>query len=278
MAAGQPRFGLVTAHFDSAAIRFGVEMSLRDRFFTPSTARAILSWRLAAGAGVVVALGLAGLGWGLATLAGVAVYGVLVATAMPKTQRSVAVDPFSISEPWRQLVQQAQSSVRKLKQTVAGTADGPLRQRLETITDDVDRGLGQAWAVARRGDEIDAAVRRLDPTALRSRLATLQRQQDTTPSSDLTAAIVSVEAQLATADRLKAQSAATAHSLQLTQVKLDELVAHANEVVVGSVTPDDYASQVDDLVVALEALNQAVHEVDSTTEQIGTDGATDGQS
>lgn len=240
-------------------------MSLRDRFFTPSTARAIMSWRLAAGIAVGAVLGVAGLGWGWAVAAGFVVYGGLVAVAMPRSAAGPRIDPFVVSEPWRQLVQQAQSSVRKLRATVASTTDGPLRQRLNDITDEVERGLEQAWAIARRGDEIDDAVRRLDPTALRSRLATLQSTQTTPPSADISAAIESVESQLSTTDRLKQESAGTAQSLRLTQTRLDELVARASEVVVGALPADTYASQVDDLVVQLEALNQAAQEVDGTS-------------
>ena len=72
--------------------------------------------------------------------------------------------------------------------------------------------------------------------------------------------VESVERQLASADRLKQQSEQTAASLRLTQTRLDELVARAAEVRVGTFDTDTYARDVDDLVIQLEALHQAVAE------------------
>src|SRR6478736_3574539 len=75
----------------------------------------------------------------------------------------------------------------------------------------VYRAIEQTWAIARRGDDIDAAVNRIDPTRLRSRLETLRTQ----PGAGSGEAIASVESQLQSADRLKALSADTADKLRL---------------------------------------------------------------
>jgi hypothetical protein len=238
-------------------------MGFRDRFFTPATAKAILSWRLLLGAVVGVGLGLlvggaAGVLAGV--LAGVTVYGGSVLAAMPRTSDAVRIDPFTLSEPWRQFVQQGQRAGRKLRDTVAAASDGPLKQRLQAVADDLDRGLQEAYRIARRGDEIDAAVNRLDPVALRSRLLTLDRQAGADPTPGQRAAVESVRKQLESADRLKAQSMGTADQLRLTQIRLDELVARASEVALGTAEPDTYARDVDSLVEQLEALHMAVEE------------------
>ena len=47
----------------------------------------------------------------------------------------------------------------------------------------------------------------------------------------------SIESQLASADRLKALSPSTADRLRLTQARIDELVARAAEVSVGTTAP-----------------------------------------
>jgi hypothetical protein len=226
-------------------------MGFRDRFFTPRTAKAILSWRIAVGVGVAVAIAVAGVGVPIAVLAGVGAYAGLVLAAMPATTKRVDVDPFTLSEPWRQLVQGAQSAQRRLRATVGGVDAGPLRERLQEIVDQLDRGLEQTWAVARRGDEIDDAVRALDPTALRSKLATLEQRAS---------AVASARSQLESAERLKQQSADTATKLRLTQTRLDELVVRASEVRIGTADTDAYANDVDDIVLQLEALRQAVEE------------------
>ncbi len=235
-------------------------MGVRDRFFTPATARAILSWRILLGAAVGVVAGVVGAPWLLAGAIGAAVYAGSVAVAMPRAASRPKIDPFVVGEPWRQIVQSAQSSGRKLRETVAGTPDGPLRQRLTTIAEQVEHGLDEVWKVALRGDEIDDIVRRLDPTALRSKLATLEQRAAADPAPELTAAIESVRRQLGSSERLTAQSNDTAAKLRLNQTRLDELVARASEVRVGVAEPDTYARDVDDLVVQLEALHLAVAE------------------
>lgn len=235
-------------------------MGFRDRFYTPTTAKAIMSWRLLAGVAVGAALAVAGAPIAVAVGAGVVVYAAAVARAMPAKPKRANIDPFALSEPWRQLMQQAQGAGRKLRSTVSGADDGPLRQILQSITDQLERGLSEAWEVARRGDEIDDAVRRLDPTALRSKLATLRERAAEDPSAEADAAVESIERQLASADRLKQQSAETADALRLTQTQLDELVARANEVQIGTVDTAAYQRDVDDLVIKLEALHQAVEE------------------
>lgn len=235
-------------------------MAFRDRFFTPRTAKAILSWRILIGIGVGVAATIAGLSLGVAIAVGIAVYAGTVLQAMPEPVARPSIDPFVLSEPWRQLMQQAQASGRKLRRTVDGVSEGPLKQQMIGIADQLDRGLDEAWAVARRGDEIDDLVRTLDPTRLRSKLTTLEAQVAAAPSPDTDAAIASVRGQLATADRLKQQSVETAATLQRTQTQLDELVARASEVRAGVADTDAYARDVDDLVIRLEALHQAVEE------------------
>ena len=58
-------------------------MAFRDRFYTPATAKAILSWRILLGAGFGVAAGLLGVPWVAAIPAGLAVYAVSVLLAVP---------------------------------------------------------------------------------------------------------------------------------------------------------------------------------------------------
>lgn len=241
-------------------------MGLRDRFDTPRTARAILSWRIAAGivvAGVAALVGVPLIG---VLAIGAAAYAVLVgvAVARPATSRpATAIDPFTLGEPWRQIVQGAQSAGRKLQATVDGVPAGPLRDRLRTIITQIDHGIEEVWLVSRQGDAIDDSIRTLDPTALRARLATAEQRAAADPSTDAAAAVESLRSQIATVDRLRAQSEATAASLRLTQTRLDELVARANEVKVGAADTERYSRDVDDMVLQLEALRQAVEETRS---------------
>jgi hypothetical protein len=170
------------------------------------------------------------------------------------------MDPFTLSEPWRRHVQGTQRAAARLRSTVEGTRAGPLRERLGSIADRLDHGLVESWRIAKRGDEIDDAIRRLDPTTVRSRLETFRAQASTDDSAELGAAIESLERQLETAERLIELSERTAARLRLTQTRFEELVVRAEEVSVGSTDTDTYAHDVDALVDEVEALRLAVEE------------------
>jgi len=180
-------------------------------------------------------------------------------TSLRSDQRG-GLDPFTVGEPWRQFVQGATRSGNKLHQTIEGATAGPLKDRMESISSRLDEGLRETWEIARRGDQIDETIRRLDPTALRSKLADLEKRAVGTPTPDLAAAVTSVENQLESVRRLELESKKTADRLRLTQTRLDELVSRAAEVAVGAGDTDAYEHDVDDLVIELEALRQAVDE------------------
>lgn len=234
-------------------------MRLRDRFYTPTTAAAILSWRLGLGLAVAVAAVIVDVPIVAAVVLGVVVYLVSVSVAMPR-RTTPAMDPFTLGEPWRRYVQGTQRAANHLHATVRATRAGPLRDRLESIARRIDHGLVESWQVAKRGDEIDDAIRRLDPTGLRSRLADFRTQAHTDDSRELAAAVDSVERQLESAERLQELSERTAARLRLTQTRFEELVARAEEISVGSGDTEAYAHDVDALVDEVEGLRLAVEE------------------
>jgi hypothetical protein len=231
-------------------------MSFGDRFFTPQTARALLSWRILLAAVIGVIAGVLGLNPGAAVGLGLAVYAATVLAAMPSA-RTPAIDPFTLSEPWRRFVQGARRSRGALHETLRNTAEGPLKDRLTDIASRLDSAIDESWTIAKRGDRIDEAIKRIDPVRLRAQLETLRASG---AGESGAAAIESVESQLAGADRLKALSASTADRLRLTQVRLDELVARAAEVSVGRTDEATYEHDVDNLVIELEGLRQAIAE------------------
>lgn len=173
---------------------------------------------------------------------------------------TATIDPFGVGEPWRQFVSGAKRSGTRLHLIVDGAPEGPLKDRMISIVARFDDGLAETWQIACRGDRIDDAIRQLDPTLLRSRFETLNERRATNPSGDVDAAIESVERQIESAERLRTQSSRTADRLRLTQSRFDELVSRAAEVAIGAGDSDRYEHDVDDLVVELEALRQAVEE------------------
>ncbi len=199
------------------------------------------------------------LGLAAAAAAGLTTVAVFVSRRRgPRRRRPL--DPFTVGEPWRQLVKGAQRSADRLHETVDSASDGPLKDRMTAVVGRLDQGLVETWTIARRGDLIDSTVRRLDPVALRSKLATLENRRAASANDDIDAAIASVRSQLESTERLKVESTRTADRLRLTQTRLDELVSRATEVSIGAGDTDAYEHDVDDLVVELEALRQAVEE------------------
>ena len=162
-----------------------------------------------------------------------------------------AIDPFVLSEPWRRHVSAAQASQRRYKEIVAATPTGPLRTNMESITRQVQRGVEECWLIARRGDELDDALTRLDSTSLQSRF-------DATTDEALRG---SLQAQLGSAQRIRATRDDTDQRLRLLNTRLGELLAQAAEVSVGSNATDELGSAVDDVVTQLQALRLAVEDI-----------------
>ncbi len=183
---------------------------------------------------------------------------VAVAAALRRRQRPggrpIAIDPFALSEPWRRYVSAAQSAQRRYNEIVKATAPGPLRTSMESITRNVQRGVEECWLIAKRGDEVDRALSRLDSTELQARLDA--------STDDATRA--SLQAQLDAAKRIRATRDDTDRQLRLLNTRLGELLAQAAEVSVGTDTTSDLGSAVDDVVTQLESLRLAIEDVNNT--------------
>ena len=168
-------------------------------------------------------------------------------------QRAIAIDPFVLSEPWRRSVSAAQAAQRRYNEIVAATPAGPLRSNMESITSQVRRGVEECWFIAKRGDELDAALNRLDSVSLRTRLE--QSTDDATRAS--------LQAQLDSAQRIRTTRDDTDQRLRLLNTRLGELLAQAAEVSVGADTTSDLGSAVDDVVTQLESLRLALDDVNN---------------
>jgi hypothetical protein len=183
---------------------------------------------------------------------------VAITAALRRRQRPggrpVAIDPFALSEPWRRYVSAAQSAQRRYNEIVKATTPGPLRTSMESITRNVQRGVEECWLIAKRGDEVDRALNRLDSTELQARLDA--------STDDATRA--SLQAQLDAAQRIRTTRDDTDRQLRLLNTRLGELLAQAAEVSVGTDTTSDLGSAVDDVVTQLESLRLAIEDVNNT--------------
>lgn len=171
-----------------------------------------------------------------------------------RPRRSPARDPFAIGDPWRRHVVAAQSAQKRYTSIVTTMHEGPLRSRMADIGRQVDRGVDECWEIARHGDQLDDTIRSLDGVGLRARF---ERAPD-----DVTRA--SVQSQLDSLDRIRSARQQTEQRLHSLQTRLGELVSQAAEVSIGSDITAELGSAVDDVVVQLDALLQAVDEVNTT--------------
>jgi len=181
--------------------------------------------------------------------------GVVVAASRRRSPRPkrIAIDPFALSDPWRRSVSSAQSAQRRYTEIVRAIPAGPLRSKMESITAQVQRGVEECWLIAKRGDELDTALNRLDTSSLRARLE----------ASTDDATRTSLQAQLDSANRIRATRDDTEQRLRLLNTRVGELLAQAAEVSVRADTTDELGSAVDDVVTQLESLRLAVEEINN---------------
>lgn len=171
-----------------------------------------------------------------------------------RAPRLPAIDPFTLSEPWRRHVAAAQSAQRRYTQIARATPEGPLRERLTHIDVQVHHAVHECFGIARRGDELDDALKRFSVSSLTSQL-----QAATDP-----VAVASLQSQLDAANRIRSTRDDTDAQLRLLTTRMGELVAQAAEVSVGTDSTEQLGSGVGDVVTQLEALRLALNEVNNT--------------
>jgi hypothetical protein len=241
-------------------------LSLRDRFFTPPVARAITSPSgiLCLGAGISVGI-VAGVPiLGAALLGGLA-YAGRVALAIPRAPGDSRIDPFTLSEPWRRYVSDALQAKARFEQAVGSAKAGPLRDRLREIETRVDTGVQEVWRIARRGDQLVEGRRQMDPDEIRRDIAATQAAaaQPGAAYETLDRTVESLQAQLATVERVERVIGQADGQLRLLNARLDEAAARTIELSVQAQDVSDLGGLGDDvnqMVDEMEALRQAIEE------------------
>jgi hypothetical protein len=224
--------------------------------------------------GATAAAILVGLPLAAAGGVGVLAWGGRVLAAVPRRPRTGdRIEPFTLSEPWRSYVAGAQQSKQRFDRMVADMDDGPLKQRLRDLAERLDDGVGESWRIARRGNDISAALARLDTVAARTELAEMRSTLDQrSPSPSTAKTIEALEAQIASAERLQRTADDAQSRLRLLDARFDELVARGVEVSVGAGDTDVLGNDVDGLVTELEALRVALEETNAAEGSAGAPG------
>jgi len=238
---------------------------LPERARTPAVARAVTApgTILLAGAGASAAI-LAGVPLAAAAVVAAAVWAGRVALAVPRKARRVAANPAMVREPWRSLVRQAQRAESRFDQVLADTAAGPLKDRLAEVDARVKVGVDECWRVARRGDELAAAVADLDVDDLRAQLRRAEAEAAGHPDRPALAdTATAVREQLASAERLAGVARDAQDRLTRLAAQLNEAAARAVELSLKEpdvATLQPLGSDVEGLVGELESLRVALEE------------------
>jgi hypothetical protein len=200
--------------------------------------------------------------WIFAILAGIAVWAGRVSLSMMVARRvrglEPRIDPFALREPWRFFVRDALSARQRFADAVADADDGPLRERLLEIEDQMAHALTTTWDVAKRGQQLTDARRRID-------LAAIERTIEGSPPGDPrhTAAL----AQRGSHARLAARENEAKDRLEILDAQLDETIVRASELATrtgGTIEIETLAEQVSGMVDALDGLRIALDEVDNS--------------
>lgn len=245
-------------------------LSLRDRFFTPPVARAMVSPSgiLLAGAGASVAI-VAGLPIAAAAGAAALAWAARVAFSVPRNPRAEHIDPFAIKEPWRHFVSDALRSQRQFDEAVGNTERGPLRDRMATIGERIEAGVREAWRIARAGQALAEARSAIDVTVVMGKLRAVSPpgQPPPDPQSAAGRTVEALNAQLQSAQRLEALVADTQDRLRLLDARMSEAVARAIELSVRAEGVEELgglSQDIDEVVNEMEALRAALVETDAS--------------
>lgn len=225
---------------------------------------------LLAGAGTAVGIA-TGLG-PLALLAGAAAWAARVAFAVPRKPTDQRIDPYRVGDPWRRFVLDAQQAQRRFDTVVSRARSGPIRERLETVGRRIGDGVDEAWRIAQQGDALDEALRSLDEHAIHAELVEVHDEQhrlrgNKAAQAALARTRAAVEAQLASAQRLRTVAEDAHNRLRLLNAQLDEAVARSLEISLsaGDVSQLGPLTQdVEGVVGELESLRQALEETRGT--------------
>ena len=245
---------------------------LPARVRTPPVARAMLSPSafLLAGAAASAAILVGALP--LAPVAAVAAWVARVAMAVPRKPSGDRIDAFTIGDPWRRFVLDAQQAKKRFDETVKRTRSGPLQERLAAIGDRIEQGVTECWRIARQGDNLQGGLRQLDIADIERELEEVRadrarRGNDDSMAQALQRTEQALEAQRSSYRRLYNVWQDAQSRLRVLNAQMDEAVARAVELSLhgGDVQElSPLGNDVENLVGELEALRQAMEETSST--------------
>jgi hypothetical protein len=194
--------------------------------------------------------------------------------------RPAQLDPWSVPEPWKQLVQQAATVQSRFDQAVTDWADGPIKDRLTSLQPQLYAGMEQVGVAAKRGAMLSgwsggmAAPGRPSAEALAEQLhrAESERQRLSDRSSERRAALARTEEAIAAqlrAARSAEDAAGLVHDrLRVLVASLDQTVTSVLVLGVGGneAGADAVAASISNLADEVAALHRGLTDA---TSQVG---------
>lgn len=177
--------------------------------------------------------------------------------------RPARIDPFTLGDPWRRAVQDALKARSRFQESIGRAPDGPVRARLAVIGERLGESVEACWRIARHGQAMADARRRINVRELEAEAASLREDHSGSDHHGPTAE--ALESQLATARRLDLVIDDTRSHLRLLNARLDEAVARSQELSARgdrAAALDPVAEDVEDVADELESLRLALDETD----------------
>ena len=162
--------------------------------------------------------------------AGVVTWGVCTLVAR-RRHRPEPIRPELLTKEWGTFVRDAQRAQERYAGAWRRASGGPLRDRLSEIGRSVDAGVWECWTVAKRGDALQQSLARSRPRPRAERLATAQRDLETSPSPTKERTVASLTARVGSGERMSDLLDEAREQLHMLDARLDEIVISALELV-----------------------------------------------
>ena len=216
--------------------------------------------------GAIAAAVLAGAALPVAAVAGGLAWGARIGFELVR-DREERVDPFSLGDPWKRFVIDAQNAQNRYRRAVKRSRPGPLKERLAELGERIDQAVMECWRVACQGDNLGGALRQLETDRVEAELEQARRDlraERGGSSASLKATVEALEAQMRSAQRLADVWRSSRDRLRVLNAQLDEAVARAVELSVGAggsvAAFGGLSDQVAEVVSDMESLRQALEE------------------
>jgi hypothetical protein len=189
-----------------------------------------------------------------------------------RTPSARPTDLAALHGRWRNPVERAFAARDRFHAMVASAPAGPLRERLDELSEQVDASTLSAWEMARRAQATSDTLSQLDPADVGGRLKEARRRLAEARAAGAGAdALAPLEADVAllaeqfgSLNRLLNGLDTTADGLAQLELRLEAAVARAAELTLAPAGTDD-AAALDEVVAELRALRSAFAELGTST-------------